>query len=117
MPQFDDFSLGKRDFRGCILWDRSYSDVEENDSRPLIIEVAADSQVVDHHRGRRASGPGGYFVAGYKRCQSEPSFAWHYETLDDLRDGRGTRKHPSLANFRAAVERAVRELFPQSKDL
>jgi hypothetical protein len=111
VAEYVNVSISKREFRGCVIWDAEYSGRPHDQGRLVIYEVAPDSYVIDRHRAERQSGPGGYYVAGYTGS-SELSFGSHYKSVDELRDGVGTRKHPSLANFRVAVELAVRELFP-----
>lgn len=105
------YEISKYAFVGRTLWDRDHpGETPGSVIRVLLIQVSPDSPVVDSHRRGRVLGPGGYFLACYEPGLADPTFALHYDTLDELRHGHDGRGHPSGRILSAAVDIALREL-------
>jgi hypothetical protein len=122
-----EFAISKWEFRGEVLWDRTYSADSGQDTRPfrlLIVQVATDYPIIDRHEVSRAaahdrptkdrvSGPGGYVVAVFEH--GHPTFTLPYETRSDLFEGNDGLRHESYAHVRAALDDALRQLFPEQQ--
>jgi hypothetical protein len=111
-------SIDKYAFRGTVLWEREYpTDGQHPSVRILIVNVATDTPGIDQHMLKRGRdwivSPGSYFVAAWEGDRPDAIFALPFATRNELLRGEDARKHPAFSHVKAALEDALRGLFPR----